>query len=711
MLSGYRALITGVTTALAMGALLIGCGGGGGSDPSPSATTVTVAPSLGRFDKGTKVSLKKTTDKTLIKEGEIGEDGKAVIDIGSYTGHILVEVKGGDGVKYFDEGTGQKEDFPLGEVLKAVAPAGSSEIGVSVLTHAAAEKMGANLEVDNIRKENTQIAQQFGLVDLLAPPVLLGDGDKVESTDGEAGKYALLLAGFAKAADTAGYNLIEAVKALADDLSDGKLDGKKDTDNVEKSLLKTHLDGALATVATDFAQEDAKDFFQAKLDQIVIAETTPELTQAQLDAIGAAGSDLSKAKKFFTDLRQGILPYANDADNGFLNSEGRKLQDEVDALTENTVNGLEGTIDLGVVIWDYLEGTMDGCTPITSNSASCMIDFDRGVKRSVSISNNTANQVVTYSFNANESGTIAYTMSGNSVTGITLNGTMPGMTLNTRSTVENLAITRTASSGDMYRFTLSGKMTDKLIIGGTSVLSLQFANGSIVDAHMPDNADNEDLSKFVFDVTGIYSTANYSFKGRFQISNVVEKEYTEQNCWWNGQQWQSCEEYEIVSGKASFTGTISGIGLVDTNVNNNFDILIGKLEAEMKDTNNYNPALPDSASNYLTGSMTFTGTTFMSSTDAGLKLVLSVTVTGNDTSTISVNYSNASKGISITGSTNWNDADNAPPQSITLTDASGIKIILIEDNDNAEVMKGNIKLADIAGSMINYVDGTSASLY
>jgi hypothetical protein len=212
-------------------------------------------------------------------------------------------------------------------------------------------------------------------------------------------------------------------------------------------------------------------------------------------------------------------------------------------------------------------------------------------------------------------------------------------------------------------------------------------------------------------VTGIYSTANYSFKGRFQISNVVEKEYTEQNCWWNGQQWQSCDDYELVSGKASFTGTISGIGLVDTNVNNNFDILIGKLEAEMKDTNNYNPALPDSASNYLTGSMTFTGTTFMSSTDAGLKLVLSVTVTGNDTSTISVNYSNASKGISITGSTNWNDADNAPPQSITLTDASGIKIILIEDNDNAEVMKGNIKLADIAGSMINYVDGTSASLY
>ena len=709
MFSNFRSKLLSTAVALSTSLLLFGCGGGGGGgDDTPNM--VTVSPSLGKFSKDTKVSLKKA-DGSLIKDGPIGDNGTASIDVGSYTGPLVVEVEGGANVKYYDEGKDALVAFPAGRKLKAVAAAVTLTIGVTPFTHAAAEKMGNNLSEANIRKENTQIAQQFGLVDILTPPVVVGSGDKVESADGDAGKYALLLAGFAKAADTAGFGLLEALDALATDLKDGKLDAKNGEAPVNNALSAAGIKFELTNAANDFAKADDKAFLAEQLDEIVIATDTPQLTQEELDAIAAAGSDLDKAKKFFSDLRGGILPYANKAETGFLDNQGRNLQDEVDALTENTVDGLQGTVELGAEVWDYLEGTSNDCTANSATTATCSIYFGRGIELPVTISNNMATQVITYTINANATGTIAYTMNGNTVTGITINGIVPGMTLNTRSTVENLAVTRTARGNDMYRYTLSGKMTDKLIVGGASVLSLQLDNSTMVDTHEPaDINDENDLSKFVFDVTGIYTTANYSFKGRFQVSNLVEKEYIEQFCWFNGMQWQSCDEYELVSGNATFTGTISGIGLVDTDANNNFDILVGKLEAIMKDENNYDPALSDSSTNFLTGSMTFTGTTFMTATDTGLKIVLGVTATGHEKGTVSVNYSDFKKGISITGTTNWDDAITTP-QTITLTDANGIKIVLVEDVDNAEVKKGDVKLADIAGSMINYVDGTSASLF
>jgi hypothetical protein len=84
--------------------------------------------------------------------------------------------------------------------------------------------------------------------------------------------------------------------------------------------------------------------------------------------------------------------------------------------------------------------------------------------------------------------------------------------------------------------------------------------------------------------------------------------------------------------------------------------------------------------------------------------------TGYEMGTVSVSYRDSKKGISISGRTSY-DKKSSTPQTFTLTDANAIKITFTEHSDSAVVSKGVTKLADIVGSMVNYTDGTTTSLY
>ncbi|NTV97317.1 MAG: hypothetical protein HGA75_18205, partial [Thiobacillus sp.] len=177
----------------------------------------------------------------------------------------------------------------------------------------------------------------------------------------------------------------------------------------------------------------------------------------------------------------------------------------------------------------------------------------------------------------------------------------------------------------------------------------------------------------------------------------------------------------VVGGIASFTGTVKGTGLtgIDSDANNDFDLLVGKLEVNVdsqpKGTWFYTSAAPTSATNYQKRGLTFTGTVKKSASDSGLKLVISGgqdwDTAGSDyRDSLTVSYNDYNKGIAVTGSASYL---NYTPDTrvLTLADANGISVTLTEGEPTLLVKKGGTEMATIGqDGRITYVDGTFESL-
>jgi hypothetical protein len=515
------------------------------------------------------------------------------------------------------------------------------------------------------------------------------DGEKLACTNATLGK---LVAPMAKTAPTTGENSLTLDTARVAAL-------KTATDNLVISTVVTNT--GLATVDLDAKKTETSSklaVLPSDLDAKLTAPTSAVVTGIQ------------QAKEFFANLRTGILPYANDNETGFLNTEGKKLQTEVDQLTMASVIGIELVGKIADFANDMRDGKLPGQCTGTAVTASCNVN---GVQIEMTGSG------TAWSMSAGNSGgaltgTIAFNAAG---TELTMNGHVRAMTTGaTKAKVGNpdngsidtpLKMTRTAIAGqaDMYRYTLEGSIKDVkdcTSSGCTPVLKLVFGAGSFFNIHEPDVGDG-DANKMSASFTGTFITANYRFIGQFAVSDIQAKTRTlgtAPNTW---------REEEVVGGVASFTGTINGTGLtgVDSVASNDFNLLVGKLEATVNGAN-YNPFVNSSASNFQTGSLTFTGTVFKSASDPGLKLVMTMAQTGWDKGTLTVAYNDYNKGISLTGSGTYDD-NSTETQYITLSDANGISV-KIGDNSTTQVMKGATKLGDIRGNRVTYLDGTFESL-
>lgn len=298
-----KASIKKLVVAGSIAVTLVACGGGGGGDDAGGVSTVTVSPSLGRFSEGTQVQLLKL-DGTVLASGTIGADGKAVFSISALNEAFVVKVKGGNGAKYFDEKTGQDVDFPAGEELRAVAPAGSTSLGVTPLTDAATRSLEAAAggltaaDTTKIKQANNLIAAAFGLTDILTPPVLLKQGDSaVLDSDSGASKYALVLAALAQNGE-AGKKAHEIAKDLARDFADGKLDGAAPDGQpitaINPTTFVNNFNTAVVAAATQFAKPVLLELVKAD-PLVVVAEPKPvDATQATAIAL---------ARKMFSDVR------------------------------------------------------------------------------------------------------------------------------------------------------------------------------------------------------------------------------------------------------------------------------------------------------------------------------------------------------------------------------------------------------------------------
>jgi hypothetical protein len=138
--------------AAAAVAMLASRGGGGGSEPvAPSPTAISaggastapvsgsggigVGGALGQFRNATVVVSR--AEGTLLGQTTTGPDGMITATLCGEPGPLLVEIRGGPGAEYLDEGVQAYLPFPQGAALRAYVPAVARNIGVTPFTDAA----------------------------------------------------------------------------------------------------------------------------------------------------------------------------------------------------------------------------------------------------------------------------------------------------------------------------------------------------------------------------------------------------------------------------------------------------------------------------------------------------------------------------------------------------------------------------------------------
>lgn len=337
--------VVGIPKLALAGAVLLAlsaCGGGGGDDPPPTPPTssVKVAPSLGMFSTGTPVVVRSLAG-AQVGSGSIGSDGTATVNIGTHSGPILVSVSGGGTVNYFNEATGTTENFPAGKTLEAVAPAGSTSVGVTVLSDAVKRKLEAagglaNANNAAINAANAKVAAVFGLTSAISPPALIGTATaNVDASP--AGRYALILAAIASSG-TAGAKPHEIAESLAQDLSDDKLDGKQGETAVPGVVLanfdSTTFADALVAAATEFADDATQAQIEAEKDlDLIVVNPTPEDVSGADPTLSAG---IAAARQAIRDVR--ISAALADEQ---LSNTGTALNEAVQLVSDSTRLSIE----------------------------------------------------------------------------------------------------------------------------------------------------------------------------------------------------------------------------------------------------------------------------------------------------------------------------------------------------------------------------------
>jgi len=159
-----------------MALVIYGCGGGGGTTteippvvpPTTQATKISGTASAAPISGGTvhvyKIAVGVKSD--LVGTGTTGGDGKYTVDIGTYTGPIVVEISGGN---YTDEATGINRSIPADAPLHALIANASGNVtsAVTLLTELA-YKTASSLTPSAINAANKNIGDMFKVSDIIA---------------------------------------------------------------------------------------------------------------------------------------------------------------------------------------------------------------------------------------------------------------------------------------------------------------------------------------------------------------------------------------------------------------------------------------------------------------------------------------------------------------------------------------------------------------
>jgi hypothetical protein len=239
-----RAISPLVTTALLLALAACGGGGSGGSSPTASSSAVTVTPSLGRVWLGT--FRLRNLQNALVAQGNNGTAESIALPVSTLPDGFIVELQGGGGARYFDEGVGAGRVLPESRRLHAVSATARGHITVTPVTEiiyqrALALAGSGALTATAIRQAEAEVSALFGTPaseSWLDAPARVEHPAELPDGSTAAGRYARLLAALAQhalstrltlqpdcLADVDCTPLLDLVDDLAGDFADGALDG------------------------------------------------------------------------------------------------------------------------------------------------------------------------------------------------------------------------------------------------------------------------------------------------------------------------------------------------------------------------------------------------------------------------------------------------------------------------------------------------------
>lgn len=285
-----------------------------------AARTINVVPALGAFGEGAKVSVIDPTTGTELAFKNTNASGVAVIDIGNYSGPMVLRVTGATGVKFYDEGLNGDVDFGSNRAMLAVVPADSltagSSYGITPFTHLAAvfaglstnslkvSKPSGGTESDTmasalartrlllgLRSDTTKLRNIHTLNLLVAPTVL-------SSTNASTGIDLSTPGGYM------GYFLAEVARASRASTSTSAIDFAERL-AAAGLKLKTAIDGGQASAITAAVEE-----FKGSAELANIKQATAQIGAGNnkyiKTCIAVNASDAAYLKNLFTQASDAV---------------------------------------------------------------------------------------------------------------------------------------------------------------------------------------------------------------------------------------------------------------------------------------------------------------------------------------------------------------------------------------------------------------------
>lgn len=297
---------------LAVIMMMSGCGSGGGSskknlagsdnNPASSGSYIYGVASKGPIRKGFVVVYALNALGNWDEKKALGipsftqDDGSFAMDIGNYTGNVLVEVRGETGT-YIDEATKEIRNNPR---LRAAVTRvnGSVSVMVTPFTEIAVQKAldeGGLTEV-NIDNANALVGTVAGGVDIInTTPANVLVADDVAASSPEEISYGLALASISEMVNNNKYaaNVPDAINKISDAIRDNNLTAQgenlksalqaflNNTNNQSgvTDLSQTNIDESFDLLSNTTLEQESNDINQVfRLLEVMYAAQSPSDT-------------------------------------------------------------------------------------------------------------------------------------------------------------------------------------------------------------------------------------------------------------------------------------------------------------------------------------------------------------------------------------------------------------------------------------------------
>lgn len=244
---------------------ITGCGsGGGGSSDTGGGTSVVISgvASKGLISGGAvKVSSLNTdgTSGSQLGTATTQSSGAFSINIGIYSGNILVEVTGGI---YKDEATGNTVNNTTTLRAAILDVTVDRSVAVTPITEIAVQK-AVTLISSNVEAANTLVSNMIGGVDINSTlPVDITSASSATATQAQK-DYSLMLAAISEMVkDGYAADVASAITAIKNDLTDNQLDG-----------TGSNISAALSTFIASANNQSGVDSSGTQLDNYITTYT------------------------------------------------------------------------------------------------------------------------------------------------------------------------------------------------------------------------------------------------------------------------------------------------------------------------------------------------------------------------------------------------------------------------------------------------------